>query len=202
MNLQFESHKIEDYLKEIPPLIEFSDPIIQRQIEKIKSLANTKRERARIAFEIARDRIKHSFDTQNDPVTINAADVLDQEEGICFAKAHLLATLLRGMDIPTGFCYQRVLKKTNDIELGHALHGLNAVYLDETGWFRLDPRGNKPGVDSQFSTDVEKLAYPIRPELGEIDYPNVFVAPLPKVILTMKESKDTHELFFKRPEYI
>src|SRR5690606_39523518 len=99
------------------------------------------------------------FDTKEEHITINAEDVLEHKEGICFAKSHLLATLLRGMGIPTGFCYQRVLRK-GTIESGYALHGLNAVYLPDTGWFRLDPRGNKPGIDSQFSTDVEKLAYP------------------------------------------
>lgn len=152
-----------------------------------------------MAFEIARDRIKHSFDTHNQHVTINATDVLETENGICFAKAHLLATLLRGMGIPTGFCYQRVLRK-NTIESGYALHGLNAIYLDDIGWFRVDPRGNKPGIDSQFTTDVEHLAYPIRTNLGEVDYPNILTAPLDSVLQSMETSKTTDELFYNRPE--
>ena len=86
------------------------------------------------------------------------------------------------------------------LESGYALHGLNAVYLDDVGWFRVDPRGNKPGVDTQFSTDREKLAYPIREELGEVDYPNVFTEPLPSVITAMQESNDCQELFYNRPE--
>ena len=106
------------------------------------------------------------------------------------------------MKIPCGFCYQRVLRKPNDSESGFALHGLNAVYLEDTGWFRVDPRGNKTGVDSQFSIETEKLAYPIRTELGEIDYPFVFIKPLDSVIYSMEESADTEELFFKRPEKI
>ena len=28
---------------------------------------------------------------------------------------------------------------------------LNAVYLDEFGWYRCDPRGNKEGVNAQFT---------------------------------------------------
>jgi transglutaminase-like putative cysteine protease len=82
------------------------------------------------------------------------------------------------------------------------LHGLNAVYLEESGWFRVDPRGNKPGIDSRFSIEEEKLAYPIRTELGEVDYPNVFTAPLPSVLTSMHESCNTQELFYKRPEAI
>ncbi len=41
------------------------------------------------------------------------------------------------------------------------LHGLNAVHLPEFGWYRIDPRGNKPGVDAQFSPPVERLAFPV-----------------------------------------
>lgn len=199
MKLHFESDRIEDYLREIPPVIQYNSPIIQEKIKFIESQASSQKERTKIAFEVARDEIHHTFDTKNKVITINADDVLEKKEGICFAKAHLLATLLRGMGIPAGFCYQRVLRKET-IESGYALHGLNAVYLDETGWFRLDPRGNKPGIDSQFSTDEERLAYPIRESLGEIDYPDVFISPLSSVITAMRESQDSNELFYKRPE--
>ncbi len=199
MKLILESENPEDYLEEIPPTIQFDAPRVHGKIKEIEAKTNSKKERARLAFEVARDEIHHSFDTHYRGVTIGAEDVLDQKEGICFAKAHLLAALLRGMGIPAGFCYQRVLRK-GTVESGYALHGLNAVYLDDTGWFRLDPRGNKPGVDSQFSTNEEKLAYPIRTELGEVDYPNVFTRPLSSVIDAMKESKDSQELFYKRPE--
>ncbi|MCC7400218.1 MAG: transglutaminase family protein [Chitinophagaceae bacterium] len=201
MKLILESNNLEDYLKEIPPVILFHTPAIQEKIREIESMASGKKERAKIAFEIARDEIHHSFDTQEKLVTINAEDVLRNKEGICFAKSHLLATLLRGMGIPAGFCYQRVLRK-GTVESGYALHGLNAVYLEESGWFRVDPRGNKPGIDSRFSIEEEKLAYPIRTELGEVDYPNVFTAPLPSVLTSMHESCNTQELFYKRPEAI
>lgn len=194
MKLKLESENIRDYLGEIPPAIRFTTPLVKQKIEFIQS-------KAKIAFEIARDEIKHSFDTGFKPVTMGAEDVLDKKEGICFAKAHLLASLLRGMDIPTGFCYQRVLRK-GTVESGYALHGLNAVYLEGKGWFRLDPRGNKPGVDSQFSMDDEKLAYPIRTELGEVDYPDVFTKPLDSVIDSMQNSEDCGQLFFNRPEKI
>lgn len=201
MELIIESAELSDYLKEVPPVIQFNTPLILDKIEEIKSLTNSDKERAKIAFELARDGISHSFDTKYQPVTISAEDALEQKEGICFAKSHVLASLLRGMGIPTGFCYQRVLRK-GTLESGHALHGLNAVYFPDTGWFRVDPRGNKNGINSQFNMKEEQLAYPIRPELGEVDYPNVFAEPLPSVIQAMRDSKSCEELFYKRPEAI
>lgn len=190
---------MEDYLRALPPEIDFSTPLVRQAIERIEAQTESPMERARLAFEVARDQIAHSFDMQSAVVTISAEEALEKKEGICFAKAHLLATLLRGMSIPAGFCYQRVLRK-GTIESGYALHGLNAIYLPETGWFRVDPRGNKPGVDAQFSTNEERLAYPIRDELGERDYLRVFAKPLPSVLQAMHDSKDCHTLFWNRPE--
>lgn len=201
MELQVQSKDMEDYLKEIPPYINFSNKIIQEKIKGIQEKAHTQKEQAALAFAIARDEIRHSFDTQYQRITIGADETLIQKEGICFAKSHLLATLLRGLHIPAGFCYQRVLRK-GTVDSGYALHGLNAIYLEDYGWFRVDPRGNKPGIDAQFSIEEEKLAYPIRTELGEVDYPFVYPAPLDSVIKSMEDSQTTQELFFNRPESI
>lgn len=201
MKLILESERLEDYRGEIPPLIRFDTPLVQEQIKRIKEDAATPEERAYAAFQVARDDIRHSFDSGCGIVTIGSEDVLREREGICFAKAHLLAALLRGMAIPVGFCYQRVLRQ-GTIESGYALHGLNALWLEPYGWFRVDPRGNKPGIDSQFSPQEEKLAYPIREHLGEVDYPNVYTTPLPTVISAMQESHNIGELFYKRPEAV
>ena len=199
MKLQLESNNLDDYLDEIPPIIEFSTPKVMETIAAIEAQADSPRERAKLAFEFARDEIAHSFDTNSEVITVGAEDAIAKKEGICFAKSHVLAALLRGMNIPAGFCYQRVLRK-GTVDSGYALHGLNAVYLEDAGWFRVDPRGNKPGVDSQFSIEEEKLAYPIREELGEFDYPHVLTEPLLSVIRAMRDSKDCHALFYNRPE--
>lgn len=197
MELIIESDQMKDYLKEMPPVIQFNTPLIQKEIKAITSKTDSLKERAKLAFEFARDEIQHSFDSEVcKVVTINAEDAIEKKEGICFAKAHVLASLLRGMGIPTGFCYQR---KYNP-KAGFVLHGLNAIYLENTGWFRVDPRGNKPGIDSEFSTDVEQLAYPIDTSKGEVDYPNVFPEPLSEVVTAMQNSENVRELFYKRPE--
>jgi transglutaminase-like putative cysteine protease len=199
MELIFESQSLSAYLEETD-ILDFHSPLLQKKIKEITKFGNNETEKAKMAFEYARDGIHHSFDLDSEKVTISASEAMACGEGICFAKAHLLAALLRGVNIPAGFCYQRVMRKGTP-ESGYALHGLNAVYLpSQKRWIRLDPRGNKPGVNSQFTIEYEQLAYPIRTDLGEIDYPYVFATPPKEVISSMQESADCHELFFKRPE--
>ncbi|HNQ74056.1 MAG TPA: transglutaminase family protein [Verrucomicrobiota bacterium] len=198
MKLIFETRDRNAYLQP-SAVIDFPSPPVQDRIAQIRAQATDDETQARLAFAFVRDHIAHSFDLNSARVTISASQALTGGEGICFAKAHLLAALLRGLNIPAGFCYQRVMRRGTP-ESGYALHGLNAVYLPgRQVWFRLDPRGNKPGVNSQFSVECEQLAYPIRPELGEVDYPYVFVAPRPEVLACLHASADGHELFYKRP---
>ncbi|OGT42131.1 MAG: Cro/Cl family transcriptional regulator, partial [Gallionellales bacterium RIFOXYD2_FULL_52_7] len=98
---------------------------------------------ARRCFEFVRDTIKHSWDYRMNPVTCKASDVLMYGTGYCYAKSHLLAALLRANGIPAGLCYQRLAVGTEGPPF--CLHGLNAVYLEQHGWYRIDARGNKPG---------------------------------------------------------
>lgn len=72
--------------------------------------------------------------------------------------------------------------------MGYNLHGLNAVFLpSEAKWIRLDARGNKPGVQAEFSTGEERLAYVVRTEFGEIDYSTIYTQPHPKVVKALRE---------------
>ncbi|PAV28913.1 transglutaminase [Virgibacillus profundi] len=201
MVLHIKTNNLQAYLEETS-IIDYSHPIIQAKVEDFKRMEKTKKELAEIAFYFVRDEIGHSFDLNSTLVTITASETLEQKEGICFAKSHLLAAFLRAMNIPAGFCYQRVTRNGTK-ESGYALHGLNAIYLEEEDiWFRIDPRGNKAGISSEFSINPEKLAYPIRPKLEEIDYQHVYSDPLEKVITAMKESAECKELFYSRPAFI
>ena len=99
-----------------------------------------------------------------------ASEVLQAGGGICWGKANLLAALLRANGIPSGISYQ-VLTKGETPDSGYMVHALNTVYVDdEAGWVRVDARGNKEGVDAQFSLDGERLAFAVRPECGERDF--------------------------------
>lgn len=130
-------------------------------------------------YEFVRDEIQHSVDAQLTPITCRASDVLRHGTGFCFAKSHLLAALLRAHQIPAGLCYQRL--RFNEADSPLSLHGLNAVYLPEHGWYRLDPRGNKPSVNAQFTPPIEQLAFPLQ-HPGEADIPGVWADPLPDVV--------------------
>jgi len=93
---------------------------------------------AKRCFEFVRDSIKHSWDYRMNPVTCKASDVLTHGTGYCYAKSHLLAALLRANAIPAGLCYQRLTVETDGPP--YCLHGLNAVYLKQHGWYRIDAR--------------------------------------------------------------
>ena len=84
-------------------------------------------------LEHVRDDIRHSWDVQDTRVSISASDTLAHGTGLCFAKAHLLAAVLRSQGVPTGFCYQRL----TDDGATFMLHGLVAVFLNGD-WHRQD----------------------------------------------------------------
>jgi len=139
---------------------------------------------ARACFDFVRDEIKHSWDYKLNPVTCKASDVLKYGTGYCYAKSHLLAALLRANQIPAGLCYQR-LTIANDAP-PFCLHGLNAVFLEPFGWYRIDARGNKPGVSAQFCPPVEKLAFPLLTQ-GEADLPEIHAEPLQAVVDVLEQ---------------
>jgi hypothetical protein len=68
--------------------------------------------------------------------------------------------------------------------------GLSAVNPLQGSWHRQDPRGNKPGVDAQFSLTTEQLAWPVATELGEHDYPQLLVSPYPDVVESLRGATD------------
>lgn len=184
---------LEDYLCE-QDIIDYSHPLIQDTLHRLHNSEDLETERIRKTYEFVRDVIHHSSDIRSPRVTCAASDVLIYREGLCYAKSHLLAALLRAQDIPTGFCYQRLLLGSTPAE-GYVLHGLNAIYLSsEARWIRLDARGSKPGIQAEFSIEEERLAYVVQPALGEIDYPTIYAHPHPIVIKALQEHTNCLDL--------
>jgi transglutaminase-like putative cysteine protease len=160
-------------------IVDWRHPEVRGQANRLANGDGDLATIARRCFEWVRDEIQHCMDFARVEVTCKASDVLARRTGFCYAKSHLLAALLRANGIPAGFCYQRL--SIDGIGPPFSLHGLNAVWLPEHGWFRIDSRGNKPGVDAQFTPPIERLAFPVQ-VTGEFDVPGVLVAPLPQVI--------------------
>ncbi|MGD1859878.1 MAG: transglutaminase family protein [Leptolyngbyaceae cyanobacterium] len=154
---------------------------------------------AQVCFEWVRDEIYHSVDYRMNPVTWRASDVLQHRTGYCFAKSHLLAALLRANQIPTGFCYQRL--SIDDQGDPFSLHGFNGAFLPDIGWYRFDARGNKPGINAQFSPPVEQLAY--QPQItGEQDFSAILAAPLPIVIEALQRSSTWETALHNLPDVL
>jgi transglutaminase-like putative cysteine protease len=152
---------------------------------------------ARRCFEWVRDEIRHSADDQLDPVTCAASEVLRHGTGFCYAKSHLLAALLRANGIAAGFCYQRL--SIDDTGPPYCLHGFNAVDLPGAGWYRIDARGDHPGVATAFEPPDERLAYTPRLE-GEATLEGIWPAPLPVVVESLRRYKSSAELSAHLPD--
>ncbi|MEU3745965.1 MULTISPECIES: transglutaminase-like domain-containing protein [Streptomyces] len=152
---------------------------------------------AEAAFAYVRDTIPHSQDSGDLRVTWRASDVLEQRTGICYAKSVAYAALLRARSVPAALCYQRLAE---DDGTNPVIHGLVALLLPgERTWARQDVRGNKPGVDARFSLGEERLAWTVRPELGEVDYPRLYAEPHPAVLGALKAAPDRPHLWRTLP---
>ncbi len=183
-----------------------SDYVIDYENEAVEHLADILFQKAnddldfiRAAYEFVRDNISHSADINEDIITCTASEVLKAGHGICFAKSHLLAALLRCKSVPAGFCYQKLILD-DDTAPVLIYHGLNGVYIKEyKKWIRLDARGNKTGVNAQFSIETEQLAFPIRPNMGEVDSFIIYPAPDIKVLEKLEKNKTRTELWNNLP---
>lgn len=177
--------------------IDFDHPLVAAKATELAYGLTTDLEIARRCFEFVRDNIKHSWDFKLNPVTCRASDVLLHGTGYCYAKSHLLAALLRANKIPAGLCYQRL--SVGDSGPPYCLHGLNAVYLQAYGWYRMDARGNKPGVSTQFHPPQESLAFAIR-ETNERDLPEIWAEPLPLITSALEKYTDVREVAANLPD--
>jgi transglutaminase-like putative cysteine protease len=195
---------MEKYLQSTE-IIDWQNPEILKLAHHLASTCQTTEEIAKACFQWVRDQIHHSRDYQMNPVTCRASDVLKYKTGYCFAKSHLLAALLRANQIPAGFCYQRLTidnppeSKLLSDNIPCTLHGLNAIFLPKIGWYRVDPRGNRHGINAQFIPPQEQLAFEIKlPQ--EADFAGVFAEPLAVVVQVLEECKTWEDVLHSLPD--
>jgi transglutaminase-like putative cysteine protease len=188
---------MEKFLR-VTEAIDWTDPAVFSKARELSKSTTGVHEIVRRCFEWVRDSIQHSADFQRNPVTCSASEVLASGTGYCYAKSHLLAALLRANGIPAGFCYQRL--SINETGAPYCLHGLNAVHLPEFGWYRMDCRGNKPGINAQFSPPVEQLAF-LLSFSGERNFPEILPDPLPVVMTALRTFSTWDTLYKNLPDW-
>jgi transglutaminase-like putative cysteine protease len=178
-------------------VVDFDHPAVRSLARDLVAGENNPADVAKRCFEWVRDEIQHSMDYRREELTCKASDVLTNRTGFCYAKSHLLAALLRANQIPAGFCYQRL--SIDGVGPPYSLHGLNAVWSSETGWYRIDARGNKAGINAKFTPPIERLAFPIQYD-GEYDLPGVYPEPLPIIVEALAKYETASELAVYLPD--
>lgn len=160
-------------------VIDWHHRAIGELVERLLSVSSDRIDFVRRAFEWVRDEIRHTGDFQDERVTCAASDVLAHRTGFCYAKSHLFVALCRAKGVRAGVGYQRL--SIEGAGAPFCLHGFAVIDLAETGWRRLDPRGNKPGIATEFSAIRDSLAF--CPSLvGERTMPEVHAEPLAVVV--------------------
>lgn len=186
----------ESYLR-ATAIINWTNPSIAALAQDLAAGHDSPTAIARHCFEWVRDQIAHSVDYQLNPVTCVASDVLQARTGFCYAKSHLLVALCRANAIPAGLCYQRL--QLDAQRETYCLHGLVAIHLPIHGWYRVDPRGNRTGINAQFTPPVEQLAFAIE-QPGEADLRAIYPDPLPIVVEALQTAATTEALACALPD--
>ena len=187
---------MQEYLKE-DEYVDFSHPEIKLLASYLAGDLSSDEDIANACFLYVRDEIHHSGDYKDDMTTLKASDVLKYKTGWCYSKSILLAALLRANEIPTAFCYQR-LSCSEYVKDVYCLHGLNAIYLKDYGWYRVDARGNKEGVDAQFNPPHEKLAFELQEY--EFDIDKLYSEPMDEVLDALQNNKTYDEMCKNLPD--
>jgi transglutaminase-like putative cysteine protease len=162
-------------------VVDWQTPTVLEKARELVAGAEDELDRVRRLFTFVRDEIRHSLDAGTDAVTCSASQVLREGTGLCYAKSHLLAALLRARGIPAGFAYQRV----RDDEAGGrlVLHGFVVAWLSgHAGWVALDPRGDTDRIHTEVDLERPSLAFAPDPEAGESTIPTVFARPAKRVV--------------------
>ena len=89
-----EADDVSEYLVS-DAIIDWESPAVREKALELTGSLSDEVAKARCLYEWVRDNISHTADAGLDIVTCRASEVLHHGTGICFAKSHLLAALLR-----------------------------------------------------------------------------------------------------------
>ena len=179
------------------PVIDWTHAAVLQRAHELGAGRSAPTEIVRRCFEWVRDTIPHTGDHALDPVTCSASEVLEHGTGFCYAKSHLLAALLRANRLAAGFVYQRLT--VDEAGSVFCLHGLNAVWLPDVGWYRLDARGDRADLRSSFAPPTECL--PFHPALhGEALFTAIRPDPLEVVVRALRTHRTRAALESNLPD--
>lgn len=105
--MKAESANIQDYIKRTK-VIDYDNELIISKCLELENGVTDEIHLIKKVYEFVRDEISHSGDIGAHEVTCKSSEVLRYGHGICCAKSHLLAAILRYFSIPVGFCYHTV----------------------------------------------------------------------------------------------
>ena len=184
-----------EYLK-ADEIIDFYNLDVKNKAKELKSKNNLNS--AKNCFNFVKDEIKHTGDYGCELTTLKASEVLKLGYGWCYAKSHLLCALLRANGIPCGFDYQRL--SINDNGEPYSLHGLNTIYLDDYGWFRVDARGDNKNLKTKFIAGEDCYAIKLNPKFEEYNLDLNLTTPYKKVVEALKNNPKSDSLRMNFPD--
>ena len=182
-------------------VVDWQTPSVLEQARALVAGCDSELARVEALFGFVRDEIGHSLDAPpaSGAVTCSASQVLRERSGLCYAKSHLLAALLRSRGIPAGFCYQRL--RAAPPGRGFVLHGFVAAWLDELGrWVALDPRGDTEAIHTVVDVERPSLAFAADPEAGELVFPTIFARSAKRVVERLEHAKSLAQLANHLPD--
>jgi transglutaminase-like putative cysteine protease len=182
--------------------IDWQTPIVTSTARRLLESSATAEQRVTKIFEFVRDEIDHSMDAPTEAQTCRASEVLEEGTGLCYAKSHLLAGLLRYAGFPTGFCY---LKAADEKRPGQfALHGFNAVYWTaNSGWIFLDARGDNAECQTEcrFAEPWSLASWPDT-EKGERFLPFIYKRPAKRILDLLERAPSLEAICDNLPDSI
>ncbi|MCA9505109.1 MAG: transglutaminase domain-containing protein [Spirochaetaceae bacterium] len=170
--------------------IDWQTPSVSELAGRLVAGIEDPEERVRRLFAFVRDEVDHALDVETEVLTCRASEVLRERVGLCYAKSHLLAAMLRYAGFPTGFCYVRLASDAAPDRF--VLHAFNAVYWKPVDdWIFLDARGGRAGaaIGCRFRGPFELLAWPDA-DRGEAFLPTIHRRPARRIVDLLERAPD------------
>ena len=182
--------------------IDWQTPVVTSTAKRLLESCATPELRVTKLFEFVRDEISHSIDIETEAQTCRASEVLEEGTGLCYAKSHLLAGLLRYAGFPTGFCYLKTVDAKRPGKF--ALHGFNAVYwAPDARWIFLDARGNNAECQTECRFVAPwSLAYWPDAEKGEDFLPFIYKRPAKRILDLLERAPSLEAICSNLPDSI